>query len=1306
MKKLQIGTLALTALSASLLAACGSSGSGVAVSSPVNTNNNEAVRITGATYQAANQWYAPNAAYNTQASAALTLNAEDTKITSSNIARNISIANDNWYALISNSSTEEDKKITLANNANYILTTKLSSVFNGKYFIPSTKVTTNNILIPDSNVTPNKDSLTGTEVNVAMIDGRVNPDNSHFAKKPVNITVKSSTTSTSTSNKTLSSEGQHGTYVGLIIAGKRGANEPGIAPGVSLAYAEIQENQSDISSLFDSVMSHTFTNNKKVDIINNSYRVPAKNEQIAQPTTTADGKLTLSGYESIVSSVKKYTADPKITPLFVFSTGNYDYRKFLQDYVSKTYYEKVEEELKKEPNKNIDTTYAGSNGFKNEIASSVAFYKTNFGKEVGNDDGLAEILKDSNAQNAVITVTGYALDITKSTAATIEALKKHATEGTLTSKLDISKEVLDKTNSSESTSTTLTKDVYISYPGAYQCGVTKWSCIAASFSYYLPYDDTFVTKTDSSTSSSNSASGASTSTGANGSTSTSTSTTTTLKKDDPSQFTGTSAAAPQVSAVAALVKQNYDWMTTKQLKETLLTTAYDIGDTGVDAVFGWGALNGIGAVNGPAAFVYGDFEAKLNNNRTISDAKEYGKNYYFNNNIIGDYGLRVSGNMYDYLFLTGQNTYTGTTYVNSGNLVVTSRNYASPTFKDFQSAATIKGDVIVNDKGRLIANNATFYKNVTVNGVAQFNQTYIYGDLTVKPGATLYFDIGDNVKKVSVSGKATLTNSNLKLINSGNYIVTDDSASKRTYTELLTAGSLVGTPKYFLVDNNGLLSASIYKYENKIIADIQAKTPSTAAVSLASSEGLSSSDLDLALAGATSLDALFAQADAITLNQRAQATTSTSAAPTTEELIAAGLAGNTSAEAELAQTGSLNLASTSSLTLSEGEDNLTTSTSSESDSTTSGSATSTDVTTTDTSASTDNSNAANTTNVTLPELNRTDKNTVALAAAIQGLSDKEQTAVLLSNSGTSYPALLQAASNLSRNAVQNFSKATSKYNTAPQGWETYLEAGNSSSHWENSHTQLRGKTNSTDVNVGVTHHQGNYTLGVAAGTGNTSFEEEYHHVLLNSSTAKSYLFQAAATYAQSQHYLGANLAYARHDLDSTRYIASLGTQQAQFAHNLFLAQLNAGLLALDKDGFRLQLRSNLTGVYALRDAFSETPNQDYLSTISLSSEASSKFTAYLNLSADLEYHTVLATLPVIFNMNADTEINLMGKTPNMAFTNGATGKSTFSQTFVTKFGIGAKAQLRPDTTLGINGTWSLSDSWQETQARANLTYRF
>jgi subtilisin family serine protease len=58
----------------------------------------------------------------------------------------------------------------------------------------------------------------------------------------------------------------------------------------------------------------------------------------------------------------------------------------------------------------------------------------------------------------------------------------------------------------------------------------------------------------------------------------------------PSAFAGTSASSPEVAGAAALVKQAYPKYTPDQLKAYLMDAARDLGDPGVDNVYGAGEL--------------------------------------------------------------------------------------------------------------------------------------------------------------------------------------------------------------------------------------------------------------------------------------------------------------------------------------------------------------------------------------------------------------------------------------------------------------------------------------------------------------------------------------------------------------------------------------------------------------------------------------------------------------------------------------------------------------------------------------------
>jgi len=127
---------------------------------------------------------------------------------------------------------------------------------------------------------------------------------------------------------------------------------------------------------------------------------------------------------------------------------------------------------------------------------------------------------------------------------------------------------------------------------------------------------------------------------------------------DGTQFkgraSGTSLAAPAVTGTAAMVWQAFPWMSASNVQQTILTTATDLGQPGVDAVYGWGLLNANKAVRGPGAFT-DTFTAHVPSG-----------SYAFANDIGGSGGLTKTGA--GSLWLTGQNSYTGLTHVQGGHL--------------------------------------------------------------------------------------------------------------------------------------------------------------------------------------------------------------------------------------------------------------------------------------------------------------------------------------------------------------------------------------------------------------------------------------------------------------------------------------------------------------------------------------------------------------------------------------------------------------------------------------------------------------
>lgn len=172
-------------------------------------------------------------------------------------------------------------------------------------------------------------------------------------------------------------------------------------------------------------------------------------------------------------------------------------------------------------------------------------------------------------------------------------------------------------------------------------------------------------------------------------------------------FAGTSTAAPIVSGIAALVYQAFPGFTGKQVRDTLITTATDLGALGVDDIYGVGYVNAQKAVLGPAAL-----------RETFSAAVPEGVTWTFGNDITGDGGLvKIGGGG---LALTGHNTYAGPTRIDSGSLSL----YGSLGSDVFMKGGTfnayggiINGDVYADAGSLGLATGST----AQINGMLDLN---------------------------------------------------------------------------------------------------------------------------------------------------------------------------------------------------------------------------------------------------------------------------------------------------------------------------------------------------------------------------------------------------------------------------------------------------------------------------------------------------------------------------------------------------------------------------------------------------------
>lgn len=136
------------------------------------------------------------------------------------------------------------------------------------------------------------------------------------------------------------------------------------------------------------------------------------------------------------------------------------------------------------------------------------------------------------------------------------------------------------------------------------------------------------------------------------------------------QFLGTSAAAPILSAGAALVMQAHPDYTAQMVAQTLFTTANYSGIYADSAKYGWGLMDVSEAIKGPK-YLRKNLLQLLNptyaKGQLVADVPD-GTHPSFDNNMSGDGGLAKLGS--GSLTLTGTDTYTGDTDILSGTLYV------------------------------------------------------------------------------------------------------------------------------------------------------------------------------------------------------------------------------------------------------------------------------------------------------------------------------------------------------------------------------------------------------------------------------------------------------------------------------------------------------------------------------------------------------------------------------------------------------------------------------------------------------------
>lgn len=207
---------------------------------------------------------------------------------------------------------------------------------------------------------------------------------------------------------------------------------------------------------------------------------------------------------------------------------------------------------------------------------------------------------------------------------------------------------------------------------------------------------------------------------------------------------GTSYAAPLVSGAAALVWQAFPYFSNDDVRRTLLGTARDLGEPGVDAIFGHGLLDIATSINGPKRLDLGNFDITL----ATQDST-------WANALSGSGGIIKRGAGTLTLSSSG-NGNTGDTQIREGSL-------------DAMSLGS--GQVQIGSGARLLSRGSVA-GSIDNAGTFELDagdsaQVQVGGDYVQHDGAVLALQVGDVLK---VGGSATLHGGDLKVLGKRDYV--------------------------------------------------------------------------------------------------------------------------------------------------------------------------------------------------------------------------------------------------------------------------------------------------------------------------------------------------------------------------------------------------------------------------------------------------------------------------------------------------------------------------------------------------------
>lgn len=208
---------------------------------------------------------------------------------------------------------------------------------------------------------------------------------------------------------------------------------------------------------------------------------------------------------------------------------------------------------------------------------------------------------------------------------------------------------------------------------------------------------------------------------------------------DYDTYTGTSMAAPHVTGALGLLIERFPYLDNPQIRDVLLTTAQDLGEPGVDDVYGWGLIDLKKAIDGPGQI---RVDTTVVMDRRAGGAVVWQGHAWddWRNNISGPGRLSKAGE--GWLRLSGDNSFAGATLY-SGLLELDGNNRLTSDVTIQGGLLRLNGtlqDTDLNVKGGIAQINGRQQQGLTrvsvagvLSGDGQLSDTHVQG--TIVPGS-------------------------------------------------------------------------------------------------------------------------------------------------------------------------------------------------------------------------------------------------------------------------------------------------------------------------------------------------------------------------------------------------------------------------------------------------------------------------------------------------------------------------------------------------------------------------------------------